>query len=553
MTSTSTIVELSRHSSTEKVSQATWKNHLKSSVIIEEGDQILLKNVFVDTTNLSSSNIIIEKDINCHIEFGFYVNNIGIEMIGIRPQPGEGDWGWALGSGQTDNLNPDGLPYVCKLAPTTIPNPTVVDNSLPYIDYADFTIPAGIYSKTYLGQYISRKLQGLNTAPITAPALILNHTTQTSKDEPSPPYPVIESVFQSLFLVNINGGGPLYEGQSGEGDISTPGGAHGANLIYFTKFLSDIPKGNDVTSTGYWNDYVFPQVRGYNQTNPENNKTFTNYDGGYVGCPNIALTYNADSQLYQFDYLHNPIIDNNGNQTTAIANVVLGTRGNPQINPVRTIFMNSRSGLMLTKLEPVDFWTTTLGFNLDQILFDPTNNFTDITLAEFNAKTTQNIQTIQSLIQGPNIKVLGTDYEVKSMQSIIPDRPSGTSPQVWFNDSNVTSPIVAGNTSKGTIISGGHFLIDVKGYNTEYKYELGNAQYKGLVSAFFVSPDSFVCGVGPDSSFYQHKGSPLILNSFELSIINPITHKEATNLGDNSSVYLQVIKNEKPKTEDAKK
>ena len=538
MTSTSTILELSRYTSTEKTSQATWKNHLKSSIIIEEGDQILLKNVFVDTTNLSSSNIIIEKDINCHIEFGMYINNLGIEMTELRPQSGEGNWGWALGTSSTD-----GLPYVCKVAPETIPNPTQPDNSVPYIDYADFTIPAGIYSKTYLGQYISRRLQALNAPPITAPALVLNHATQTALDEPAPPYPVIESVFQGMFLVNINGGGPLYAGQSGEGDISTAGGNHGANLVYFTKFLSDVPKGANSVSTGYWNDYVFPSCKSYTQKNPDSGATFTNYDGGYVGCPNVALSYNADSQLYQFDYLHNPITDNNGNQVTAIANVTLGTTGEPGVNPYRTIFMNGRSGLMLTKLEPVEFWTNTLGFNLDQILFDPTNNFTDITLAEFQAKTTQNVQTIQSLIQGPNIKVLGTNYEVKSMVTIIPDRPT-SGPQVWFNDSNVTSPIIAGNTSKGTIISGGHFLIDVKGYNTQYKNQIGEAQYKGLVSAFFVSPDSFVCGVGPDSSFYQHKGSPLNLNAFEISIINPITHKEATNLGDNSSVYLQVIKND---------
>ena len=40
-----TIVELSRITSNDKQSNSVWKNNIKSGLIIEDGDQILLKNV----------------------------------------------------------------------------------------------------------------------------------------------------------------------------------------------------------------------------------------------------------------------------------------------------------------------------------------------------------------------------------------------------------------------------------------------------------------------------------------------------------------------------
>ena len=42
----STIIELSRITSTDKTSNSQWKNSLKSGIILEDGDQVLLKNCY---------------------------------------------------------------------------------------------------------------------------------------------------------------------------------------------------------------------------------------------------------------------------------------------------------------------------------------------------------------------------------------------------------------------------------------------------------------------------------------------------------------------------
>ena len=42
------------------------------------------------------------------------------------------------------------------------------------------------------------------------------------------------------------------------------------------------------------------------------------YDGGYMGCPNMSISFNNDSQKYQWEYLHTSITDNNQNELTTI-------------------------------------------------------------------------------------------------------------------------------------------------------------------------------------------------------------------------------------------
>jgi hypothetical protein len=512
----STIIELSRITSNETESNSQWKNTLKSGIILEEGDQVLVKNAYVDTTTLSSNNFVFTEDIPIRIEFGFYLLCTGIEQVSLSG-------GYSTSDQTLFNITtleyPDGLPYICINQ-----NPQDPKKGEAYIDFVEFTIPAGTYSKTYLSQYISRRMQSLN---ITSQSLwpgVWSNYPQDPNSNPPPPYPVVESVFQQLYLQNQApyGADGFWECSMGIPPIPFAPGSGNTVIspahcdISFYAWLTDLP-----TQNTYLYNEIFQKCQAVD----------ADFDGGYMGCPNMSISFNNDSQKYQWDYLHTSITDSNQNELTAI---IYGLQEGQRD---KFVFANQRGGLMLTKLEPVSFWRDTLGFELDKILFDST--FSNTTYNEWYSKTTQNFPSVSQLInERATLPLAG--YTLQSLTTII------SNPQPYkFTQSTSTIPIIAPNLSIGTIISAGHYLVDIKGYSTNYKNAFGDNQYKATVSAFFTSPDNFLCSPGPDSSFYIHHGSPIPLNSFEISIIDPLTHKPSDNLGKNSSVYLQVIKNDK--------
>lgn len=524
----STIIELSRVTSNETSDNATWKNTLKSGIIIEEGDQILLKNCYVDTTTLSSNNFIFEEDINIHMEFAFYLLGTGIEQVALlesNPQQTYNMW-----TTQDITNNSDGLPYIC-----IIDQPGDPKKGSPYIDYMDFTIPKGTYSKTFLSQFISRKMQTLNVLSQSYWPGVWSHYPQDPASVPPPPYPVIESVYQQLYMQNqtIYGSPGYFECSVGippidnpiTGNIQVISPAH-CDVIFYA-FLKDLPQ-----QTSYLNERIFQKCAA---TAPGEDNT--DYDGGYMGCVNMSISFNNDSQKYQIDYLHTPITDTTQNELTCIAH----TQPQPP-TPSKITFLNQRGGIMLTKLEPASFWQDTLGFDLSGVVFnDPT--FSTTTYNEWYSKTTQNFPAMEQLINH-NQSLKLNNFTIQSSSTII-----GLTETYNFTQSTSTIPIIAPNLSIGTIISAGHYLIDIKGYTSNYKNAFGDNQIKGLVSAFFTSPDNFLCSPGPDSAYYIHHGSPMPINSFEVTIIDPLTHQPSKTLGPSSSVYLQVIKN-KIKAED---
>jgi hypothetical protein len=91
----------------------------------------------------------------------------------------------------------------------------------------------------------------------------------------------------------------------------------------------------------------------------------------------------------------------------------------------------------------------------------------------------------------------------------------------------------------------GHFLIELSGYNMDYINQNKIMMVKCLVPNYMYS-ESFAMTLGPDSFTYTAQGAPFSLSSIKVRILNPTT-KELSNLGANSSIYLQIIKSEQIK------
>ena len=54
---TSSVVALCSYNSTAKLSNATWENKLSEPVVLNQGDSMFVKNVFIDTRTQPSGNI----------------------------------------------------------------------------------------------------------------------------------------------------------------------------------------------------------------------------------------------------------------------------------------------------------------------------------------------------------------------------------------------------------------------------------------------------------------------------------------------------------------
>jgi hypothetical protein len=89
--------------------------------------------------------------------------------------------------------------------------------------------------------------------------------------------------------------------------------------------------------------------------------------------------------------------------------------------------------------------------------------------------------------------------------------------------------------------STGHFLVELTSYNSNYIDNDSKREIKAIVSAYWVSPGSFVSVPFPDSYNFFGTGTPQTLSGIKVRILDPYTMNEAV-IGPNSSIYLQVNK-----------
>ena len=89
----------------------------------------------------------------------------------------------------------------------------------------------------------------------------------------------------------------------------------------------------------------------------------------------------------------------------------------------------------------------------------------------------------------------------------------------------------------------GHALVSIEGYNGSVLLTNNDKlNVKSLVSTYYTGPNAFITNSLSDSAIYEHVGMPMKLQNFKTRILSPYTQKELTNLGPNSSIYLEITK-----------
>lgn len=560
------VVELSRYNSSNQTSNAEWTNNLTKPIQIMQGDNIMVKQAFIDTRLIDQTSILIDQDVEWTLQFIYWITGHGINQFY-----------WA--TDKLEKSTPDGMPYCLA----TMYNPTKPGltplNPFPLADTFTVKIPRGIYERSYLSEFITKQFEGVNQPQLTALSSIrfgnaqvfptFTNNTPGASASGYTQYNSIEgdlkvvSPFQKPLICAVADGAIgtiaypffyLYQ--------DTTGAYYPAIL---NQFVNEI-NGNYAYDSGELITQITTDQIG---TMVIEGTNYILYDGGYIGCSQMSLVYNdQNSGKFSFEYMHTPII-NEGNE--CVGNYIQKMGGATDNLDNNVSWFGAHSGIMLintfTNLTPKDEngnylqnedpFFEQLGFSYEDLVPSDAGNlfelFSDIGdeviveqgvvhQANFLSHTTKNFYGISALSDTTNETTIG-NYKISSNQTLYSLYKASAEVGYAFVQSQVTDEIYASSVPISSNTNAGHYLIElITSYQNEYLNDEDQYQVKAVVGNYFLSGDSFAMSMGPDSYIYSHMGIPITLTNIKVRILNPITKEPLSDIGPNSTIYLQIYK-----------
>jgi hypothetical protein len=571
----STILELSRYSTTDRPLNAEWTNRLAKPVTIEQGDYISVKNCFIDTRQIDNNSILIEKDINWTFRYIFWVQNTSIVQY-TRAANTEG-----ANNNRDKVIYPDGLPYMLVDARLNGAPDGNFLRGKPVVESFVVNIPAGTYERAYFAEYITRQLQGIQTpqnytfrqnylsraqtiptyTEDSAAGIFTGFTEQFAPDASNNP---VTSFVKPMYFGSYNGQGGgevgyqqmmftkyVYNGQGTEDEYAPVAYVRmtgGQNYNIHNDDLMSIANNNIVTNGFTW----------YNMS-------YAMYDGTLIGASQISFVYNDNGgdNRFSFQYLHTPLMTGAASGTSEVVGTCVSSGASLNIIANRIQYLNASSGIMFVDTftdGDTEQFMNQLGFTYNDLVpsdvaavFQFSNNCLDLpnacTYFDYNNSflpyTTRNKLTVGNLSTVATTPVGngGTTYQMITNESIYSQNQAANAQFFNFADSQVTDDIVAKNPPISSSTNAGHYLIEITdGYTSTYINQDKLYNIKAIVGNYFLSGDSYAQSLGNDSYIYQHTGVSSTLNSLHVRILNPITKEPELNLGPNSTIYLQITK-----------
>ena len=485
-----------------------------------------------------------------------------------------------------------------------------------------FTIPKGSYSRSYLAQFITLQMQ---PEPMTS-----NYFSYCPIDffGAQPPYDT-DNAFAGLnfnrnpftLQINImdwsyvaipdfnnppvfNNFGPLqpiivdhdFNGNNLWNDIS-------GNQNNFTNSLQKIPqllplckitgiKGINGTT---YAPSILPLIQtdnngltAVNNAETEGGSIYNlnqfNYSVPLIGATEAAFLYdNANNNVFSFT-THTPLLID-GKPSVVYVSQANNPKFETDTGNNNISLFDKHSGIVFTKLEPVDFWTN-LGFVLDDIVLNPALYDYPVPDTRYRGLITQekfkNMSSGQvigsSMIFNGDLTYGSFTQEPLYNYAIVTQAQNNTPPalpislsklQIYQNptllfsyfsnawnqmsyvayESDTVRQIVAPNPVISNTDAPGHYWVEVDGYNLSFFNQDRMLQVKTIVSSYFQSLSSYTTAPYVDSSYIyiHHSDVPLVLSKLKVRIINPLTGQTESDVivGPNSSVYLQITQNTK--------
>jgi len=280
-----------------------------------------------------------------------------------------------------------------------------------------------------------------------------------------------------------------------------------------------------------------------------------------LGTNNASLNYDENLAKLNFDVLHFPV------QVPVGGTFVPGVAYNPEVTSFPEGPVTSYSGVGIVSFEPMDFW--------QQLGFGPQN-------------TVKANQTDEVLLYDAGFALIGSPA-VKTQLTPIYNKPAGTgrnlhmldistttgvnqtaqyagmdlvvnatavTPENWMipfaNTSgianSITTPIFGVTQFQGSGVNDGFYLINI-GVNMPQEMigstEVNSRNSNNLQSIVgkFYTQGNFLQDEGSGSIVYTHVGPPALMSSLDIQILNGDNSIPSnTDLGDNSTIFIEVIK-----------
>lgn len=553
---TSTILECSEVTGSSIVN-GDWVNNFSQS-ILREGDVIQMKMGLINTKSASSQNIVLDVDTDISVEVGFYDNPIDKNVMIDNNLKGKyQDFireiyvldasGAVVGSG-----NPT-MKYNSKYVAVVYKDGVYK----PYTQNITFTLPEGSYTPQYFGEMVSRKLQQdynslLLIRDLSFSAVIDSGNGKTLLSVPLKDIGTLghsgnNNVYEmeldsSYFLtdltyLNVSFSG--YEANSGSADdiamadyinsnitfTATGSVYQGKNYITVDLPVAHVgvlkgvnPNGKITVAptTGFFIEEDKLQSL-LDTQNAYNLRTFIYgiiplRDLHYaIGCPSAGLNFTDGS--FTWSNLHLPLKVGNGSDT-GTAPYVKEIASAYRINDIDNIsYVKEMNGCFLTELLPKDLWDA-VGYD-DVLLNSGIQNTSTHSFVGVDAETI-NSTTFQPGQEGQ----------------------SGFLINIAVSDSTFVSPVNAFQPD----VKGYYLLETITTFMTKYKSEGGRHGHTTAVISLQNNNADYITSYGSESSIpYIHSGEPVEISTIRTRILNPITRDVVASLGDNSTVFMEII------------
>ena len=559
----STIIELRNKESDSVIQNGDWTTTLNENILLADGDQIVIKDSYIDTQQTSSSRILIPEDLNVKFDYGFYlVNNELTALV------------------EYQTTTPPTVPtfrnmVLCKdLTVSTATNVLLTDYVLTTTDKSQSSQAVDITFTwnndiPVIGASYSRKIHIPSLKPnqqYRVQALTGELVDSTNK------VGTVENI--SLFGLKVS--------------KQTTQVVTGKRIqVPYTRTKSiKIPKGNytpddltaliniDVTNNDLIEGAFITDPDAILQTSRQIQARFldgtgavateftlcdptladvaplqvlamNNYVAGtgqdiYFGASIFEIEYDQSSKIFNIKYLHTPNYVSN----SISVQYFKGTAGN-----ITTV--NKIGGCYLTRLYAetddgtlFDFWDNLLGFGdnlLTEFVYAPSPVATP-PAPDFLIPISNN------LIDGVGItgQLSSVDGVVDKTTPLNVVAFAGSPLQyVVTTTANVTTGLSGGSNALDAQDGFGYYLIEI---NSSFKnnFLTPDNNYRSIQQIVnrYYELNSYTAGEG-GQLVYQHVGEPVLLQSFHVRVLT--SEKElAPNIGDDNTVHLQLIKNTNP-------
>jgi hypothetical protein len=603
-----------------------WSTKIQEHVVVEEGDEINIRNVFIDTEATESEKIVIPFDIELQmanykylIDWTFLDQNhveaykdnginpksnifpnrekclkfaatepTGVDIFAYmddckngRPEGPQGQKFVSTGQAYILTEQPKNMTTDLVVEVFLAPKSSSADfgNCILQIKYVD---PQGDDRERHVMVPLFQAGKG---SQIVQPYILCKENTErtyslfASGDSKSP-LTLRNTVFQSE-LVETQNNKPTCLLKIGRDSITVPKGNYDPDDLtvllnremnknkqpspaYIDSPYMSLIISNEPNNSLFWgiedvNAFPFKIASRDDPFSPGD--VITNY---YVGASKLELAYIPSSKQFSWNYMHMPYYDG-PSEATAFYDL----RTQVQVTKNAGIMWESLQAVNKTTGEPFDFWSNILGFELQGVnniqaeVKYTYQNYEGADTLKPDIQNYENGKTVTGGFSGIDAGILKTspttDFESADIAPFFAsplDIPGATSKVSGANPTlrsatptnglpstvTKTDPIIGLVSSLNHQDSYGYFLLEVQAkFRNEFIGKENNFNFiKSIISRFY-SIDSYTSGNAQDSIVYIHKGEPMLLDSFNIRVLEP-DKQLATNIGNDNSVYIQVIK-----------